>query len=211
MARQIIIMLTLISTLCSCGAPHTRMTGDISSNLDQELTAIGIVEAFRSLSDEGRYDEARQMLSPDARRWFETQEDDGMPWEIGSGGPWAKWDAHFASKKKILDRSVEHDQVIYTIEENNDYYRLLDRPAQKSQIVYILNNERRITGMIIRSLGVRDPGSTDDFLQWASSNRPSELNTLMPNGEVDPTSDHPERFRKLINEWRISKGREPIL
>lgn len=32
----------------------------------------------------------------------------------------------------------------------------------------------------------------------------------MPDGEIDPTADHPERFRTLLTEWRNAAGLPPI-
>jgi hypothetical protein len=32
----------------------------------------------------------------------------------------------------------------------------------------------------------------------------------MPEGEIDPSGDHPGRFRRLLNSWRRAAGLEPI-
>lgn len=163
--------------------------------------------AFRSRLREGDYDAARAMMAADSRRWWETREGAGGPWTVGPrSGPWADWDQHFRSRTELVGWREEPDAATAVVRETNDYFTLLERGWVTNEITYYFDAEGRISGLLIRAVGERPPGRTDEFLAWAREHDPGELDALMPDGEIDPSGDHPERFRRLLNRWRRSAG-----
>lgn len=166
---------------------------------------------FRSLTEAGDWDRARAMAVENPRRWWETRNGDGQPWVIApNSGPWSHWDEYFGSEKEILDWVEEKDSVTAVIREINDYYRLVERGPMTNEVTWFFDDAGKIEGMLIRGAGERPPGRTDEFVAWARSHHPEELDVLMPDGEIDPTADHPERFRKLLTEWRTAADLPPI-
>ena len=100
--------------------------------------------------------------------------------------------------------------AIALIQENNDFYRLLERPPVTNEAVYFFNSDGLIDGLLIRPAGERNLGLTEEFSAWAAKHDPEELNLLMPQGDIDPSGDHPERFRRLLDRWRECTGRPMI-
>lgn len=167
--------------------------------------------AFRSLLANEDYDAARAMMAPDPRRWWEAREGEGETWTIGqSGGPWADWDRHFRSRSELLEWREEPGAATAVVRETNEYFTLLERGWVTTEIRYTFNDAGRIEGLLIRAVGERPPGRTDEFLAWAREHDPGELEALMPGGEIDPAGDHAPRFRRLLNRWRRAMGLEPI-
>ncbi|MFW6201151.1 MAG: hypothetical protein ACOC8B_01115 [Gemmatimonadota bacterium] len=169
-------------------------------------------QEFRSLVEEQRYDAARALTSDDARRWFDDRDGPGQPWTVGPevGGPWAAWDEHFRSEGEVVEWREATRSATAVVRETNDYFRLLDRGWVTSEITYFFDDAGQIEGLLIRAVGDRPPGRTDEFLAWARVHAPDELATLMPDGEIDPSGDHPQRFRRLLNRWRADSGLAPI-
>jgi hypothetical protein len=168
-------------------------------------------QKFRTLVKSGEYDAARAMMSHDPRRWWGEREGDGSPWKLGpKHGPWAAWDDHFHSQTKLVEWREEPGAAIIVQKETNDYFQLLERGWVTNEIVYYFDDHGKIDGWLVRAVGERPPGRTEEFLAWARENDPEELAALMPDGEVDPTGDHPERFRRLLNRWRDAAGLERI-
>lgn len=163
---------------------------------------------FRALVEQGDYAAAKDIIASDARRWWGERRGVGQPWKIGlqSPGPWAAWDEHFRSRKEIVQWTEGDDHATVLIRETNDYYRLLDRGSVLNEVTYFFDGSGRIDGLLIRGVGERPPGKTEEFLEWARENDPQELSALMPEGEIDPSGDHPERFRRLLNRWREANG-----
>lgn len=170
------------------------------------------VQLFRALLDAGDVAGAEALASDDPRRWWEAREGEGDPWDIGpTAGPWAAWDDHFKKRTETLSWEPGADgSVTVVFRELNDYYRLLERPWMTSSATYFFDDRGVISGLLIRPLGERDPGRTDEFLEWAREHEPRELQALMPGGEVDPGADHPQRFRALLNRWRRDVGMRQI-
>ncbi len=162
---------------------------------------------FRALLRDGEYEAARAMTAPDPQRWWEAREGDGNPWRIApGGGPWAGWDAHFGSRTELVEWRPGVGSATAVVRETNDYFRLLERGWVTNEITYFFDDAGRIDGLLIRAVGERPPGRTEEFLTWARTNAPAEIETLMPGGEIDPSGDHPERFRRLLERWRRECG-----
>jgi len=65
------------------------------------------------------------------------------------------------------------------VRETNDYFRLLER----GWVTYFFDESGRIAGLLIRAVGDRPQGKTDEFLTWAREHDPEELALLMPGGK----------------------------
>lgn len=169
-------------------------------------------QEFRSLLERGEYAAARQMMAPDPRRWWEERVGEGVLWQIGpeSPGPWAAWDEHFRSESELVEWKEDEGSATAVVRETNDYFRLLERGWVTNEITYFFDARGRIEGLLIRAAGERPPGKTEEFLAWARAHDAEELAALMPGGEIDPSGDHPERFRDLLERWRQASGRDPI-
>jgi hypothetical protein len=179
---------------------------------DAKPDLVARAQEFRSLVDRGEFDAARALMTPDPHRWWEKREGPGRPWTIGKDaqGPWAGWDDHFRSKKDVLEWTRGELSATAIVRETNDYYRLLDRPPVTNENVYLFDASGRIDGLVIRGVGDRPLGRTEAFVAWAKAHAPDEIEALMPGGEIDPSGDHPERFRKLLVRWREAAGLPPV-
>lgn len=169
-------------------------------------------QRFRSLLTDEDYSAARAIVAPDARRWWGSREGEGQPWTIGPAGrgPWASWDEHFGSKGTEVEWAEGEGWASVTVSETNDYYRLLERGAQTNELTYYFDENGLIDGLVIGSAGERNMGLTEDFLAWAREHHPGEIAELMPDGEIDPAGDHPQRMRRRLNLWRGATDREPV-
>jgi hypothetical protein len=152
------------------------------------------------------------MMAPDPRRWWETREGTGDPWTVGPGpqGPWAGWDDEFKTQREVVEWTASDGSATVVMRETNDYFLLFERGWVTSEITYYFDDADLISGLLIRSRGERPPGRTAEFVEWARATHPEELDELMPDGEIDPTGDHPTRFRALLLEWREETGVGPI-
>jgi hypothetical protein len=202
--RRRLWCVTGIALLCACTSQRESTT--------EAAQRIDTARRFRSLLAAAQFDSAQTFLAPDARRWWGERQGDGSPWSVSAAnpGPWAAWDAHFRSRKEEVSWSTEGNAVVLVQRETNDYFQLLDRGWVSNEIRYFFDTTGRIDGLLIRAIGERPPGRTQEFLAWARQNDPAELDALMDGDEVDPSGDHPQRFRALINRWRRNVGLEPI-
>jgi len=193
--------------VAACGSsPDDRETPGAKLHL------VGEAQKFRDFVNSGNYPAARAMMASDARRWFEQRQGTGQPWQIepGQTGPWAGWDDYFKSQKVEVGWRSEDRTAILTVRETNDYFQLLDRGWTTNEIVYHFDLAGKVEGMVIRAVGDRPPGRTEDFKRWAREHEPDELDYLMPGGEVNPEGDRPIRFRGLLNRWRLATGLPPL-
>lgn len=191
----VFVLISLITVTASAG------------RADSPPTYVEKVQRFRLLLAEERWEEARRMLSPDPRRWFETREGAGRRWTIGPGsGPWSRWDEEFRSTSMVVEWREEEWSATVRVREINDYFRLLERGAQTNEVTYFFDPRGLLDGLLIRAVGERPAGRTEEFLRWAKQNEPQEIQELMPDGEIDPGGDHPQRFRALLERWRNAVG-----
>lgn len=200
------LVLCMILALGGC-----ERTGGAPAADAQPDSLVAHAQRFRTLITKGHYAAARAMMADDARRWFEAREGEGRPWRPGpESGPWSRWDEHFRSEGEIIEWRTEERSATAVVREINDYFRLLERGSMTNEITYFFDAEERIEGLLIAAAGERPPGRTEEFLAWAREHEPEELGALMPGGEIDPSGDHPRRFRALLNRWRVAAGLEPI-
>jgi hypothetical protein len=186
-----------------------------SGNADQRdrntPSLVTRAQQFRAHIETGDFERARAMMAPKARRWWGVRQGEGEPWTVGSeNGPWAAWDQRLRSQKEIVGWTEGPDSATVVVRETNDYFRLLERGWVTNEVTYYFDDANRIDGLLILGQGERPPGRTEEFLAWAKAHDPDELEALMPGGEIDPSGDHPQRFRRLLERWRMAAGLEPI-
>lgn len=219
MALAIVAVLALSSCAREADEPPRDEPEAVSAELDEASDSadarpsslVERVRRFRRLVRQEEYPAARAMMADDPRRWFAPREGEGRPWRLGPGtGPWSAWDEHFRSEGEVVSWREGDRSATAVVRETNDYYRLLERGSVTNEITYFFDEEGKIEGLLIGTTGERSPGRTEEFLAWAGQNDPEELEELMPGGEIDPSGDHPRRFRALLNRWRVATGREPI-
>lgn len=140
--------------------------------------------------------------APGARIWFETKEGPGEPVGAG-GGKWAHWDSYFHSRTHYTDWVVSDREISAIAHESNDFYRLLEWTPQPYLMTWWLDGEGRVTGKLVSSIPAPKPMSRmNEMKAWARKHHPEELAYLMPNDALDPTGDRPERWKRLLTEWR---------
>ncbi len=174
---------------------------------------VEVVQQFRAPLRSGDYDAARAMMTPDPRRWFNERSGEGGPWRVGPGakGPWARWDDYMGKQSEIIQWVEEERAAVCVYRETNDYFLLLDRGWVTNHTTYFFDERGRIEGILHAAApGPRPQGRTEEFLAWARANEPQELAALMPGGDVDPSGDHPRRFRAILERWRAAAGLGPI-
>ena len=165
------------------------------------------VQAYRAAHERGDLAAEQAFLAPDARMFYEKREGEGEPLTAGSSGRYAHWDEFFHSTATLADWKEEGNAVSATVHEGNDFYRLLDWTPKPYRMTWWVDADGRITAAMVQSLpGESTRGRMNDFQEWARTHHPDELAYLMPNGRIDPTEDRPERFRKLLLEWRTAAG-----
>jgi hypothetical protein len=178
---------------------------------DTNANVIQRVQEFNAARMRKDYDTARNYLSPDARVWYERREGAGEPWTV-KGGTWAHWDGYFNGKTEYSDWKADGLIVTATANETNDYYRLLDWHPWPMKFTWWFNESGKLSGFLVQA--VKGKGSTgsrlEEFKKWAASNNPEELRYLMPNGNIDPTGDRAERWRKILIEWRKAVRLPPV-
>ncbi len=194
-----LVALSCLAFAAACSAPANS-----SSRL------IAKVKEFRELRDAGRIDEAKRMLAPDPREWFQTREGPGDPWKL-EGGRWAHWDEFMHGRVDCEDWTTDAHSVTVLAWELNDFYRALERGRQPLHLTWFFDDDLRITGLFVSDVGLEhDRGRSAEFKAWAKANRAAELDYLEPGGAIDPTGDRPERYLALLNAWRASVGLAPI-
>lgn len=173
------------------------------------------VEAFREAREAGNFAIAASYLTEDPRAWFGSRDGDGHPLENGYGR-YKEWDDYFRSTGEVGPWTVENNTVWAIATEMNDYYRLIERSeASRYRITYFFDNRGLIEGYLITDPDPEHPSPAppsriDEIEAWARTNHPDEWEYLRPGGELDPTGDRAARTRRLLNQWRVEVGLEPI-
>jgi imidazolonepropionase-like amidohydrolase len=174
--------------------------------------ALGIakVQALLAARKAGDEAAARALMSPEPRIWFEQRSGAGEPWGLVS--KWSHWDAYFHSKTDYSGFREAGDAVTADGVEINDFYRLIERPPQKFRGTWWLDSSGRIAGFLFQPRGSTIPveDRLAQFEAWARKANPAELDYLMPGGRFDPTGDRPERFHRILLEWRKAANLPPV-
>lgn len=168
---------------------------------------IDRVQAYRDARARGDVAAEQQFLAPDARIWYEQRSGEGDPLRAGNIGRYQHWDELFRSRSSLRDWRVEGDAVSATVDETNDFYALLEWKPNPYRMTWWLDRDGRITGALVQSLpGSKGRGRLEEFREWAKVHHPEELESLMPGGKIDPTGDRPERWKKILIQWRAAAG-----
>jgi len=167
------------------------------------------VERFRAAVERKDFEHARTYFAPDARLWYENRSGAGAVWKVG-GGTWATWDAEFNSRSKPIApyrsmRTAFGPAVWTIVEEDNDFYRLIDRPPGYMMFTWYVAPSGKLSGFLLAGIGERTD-RLEEFEAWAREHEPAELEYLMPGGKIDPTGDRAARFRNSLNRWRSETG-----
>ncbi|MCI0329946.1 MAG: DUF5050 domain-containing protein [candidate division Zixibacteria bacterium] len=175
-----------------------------------EYKQLMVVREFAQARAGGDNIRALSYLADTCRIWFEKKEGPGRPWKMD--GPWAHWDEFFHSKQTYRDWKSEGNAVSAIIDETNDYYRLLDWEPAPVLLTWWLDGNDKIAGYLVKGLE-EGPAKNrmEEFKEWAQKNHPEELAYLLPEGKINPDGDRPERWRKILVEWRKAAGLKPVL
>lgn len=100
------LLATTRNALLLVAVPGALLAGcqpDQRTTIARERGAVERAQVFRSLVRHGRYEEAREMMAADPRRWFAPREGPGEPWRVEPGaGPWSAWDEQFRSEGEVV-------------------------------------------------------------------------------------------------------------
>jgi imidazolonepropionase-like amidohydrolase len=183
------------------------MKGGVVSRDALGIAKVKALLAARKAGDEAA---ARALTSSDPRIWFDRKSGAGEPW--GPVSKWSHWDAYFHSRTDYSGFREAGDAVTADGVEINDFYRLIERPAQKFRATWWIDPSGKISGFLFEPRGstVAAEDRLEQFKTWARQTNPAELEYLMPGGRFDPTGDRPERFHAILLEWRKAAGLPPI-
>jgi hypothetical protein len=201
--------LQLIVALAAIVVAAPALASDETAGRDHPL--VKIVKAYRAAKKSENPDSASVYLSEDSRIWFGKKEGPGKKRKLGHG-PWHEWDRFFNAKgKPVGSYEVNGREVSVVMEETNDYFRLLDRSGGRYRATYYFDEDDKIAGVLIAGTGEeRDMGRYDEFVAWATENRPGLLEQLMPDGELDPALEKAKLWKQVLTEWRSEAGLPPI-
>jgi len=161
------------------------------------------IEDFVALRQAGD-PKALTYLAAGARIWYETKSGAGEAY--GSAGRWDHWDQYFHSRARFSDWRVRDGAISAVVHETNDYYALLEWKPVPYRMTWWLDENGRIREVLLQKLPGQETNRLAELREWAAAAHPGELADLMPNGQIDPTGDRPERWRALLTEWRIAAG-----
>ena len=164
--------------------------------------AVTRIQNFRAAKERGDLALASTFIAPGARQWFETKEGEGDPYTL-KAGRWDHWDKYFHSHNTMTNWRSSGNAVTADVVETNDFMSMLDWHAQPYTMTWWLDDQGRITGVLIKSNPEKATSRLSDFKEWARAHHPEELAYLMPNDRLDPTGDRPERWRAILTEWRL--------
>jgi hypothetical protein len=157
---------------------------------------IRIVKNFRELRERRDFVRARPYVAPEARVWFEGKSGPGEPFLLG-GGRWDHWDQYFHSKSEFFDWRSKDNAVTVSVRETNDFMRLLDWQAPPYTMTFWLDEQKRISGVLIKS-GGKAKSRFPEFKAWADKTYPRVYLVI---------GHQPERWRALLEEWRYGTKR----
>jgi hypothetical protein len=164
---------------------------------------IAIVKEFLAAREKKDKEAYMKLVSLDMRVWYEEKKGDGNPWS--PEGAWSKWDEYFNAQKEYGVFKQDSNAVSVVVTETNDFYKLIERPASPILLTWWLNKENKIEGYLVKSMSddnIKD--KFNEFEAWAIKNDSTELKYLMPEGQINPKDDRPERWKNLLLKWRES-------
>lgn len=148
------------------------------------------VKAFREARD--RFDDAAasKYVAP------------GSP--LAKGGAWRHWDEYFHGHTTWSGWTA-HGRVVSAYgDEMNDFYRYLDWKVKPYKMTWWLDENYKVEKQEIEPDPEKATSRLEEFKAWAAKAHPDELEYLMPKGQIDPSADRPERWRKILEEWHAT-------
>lgn len=147
------------------------------------------------------------------RVWFEDQ--NGEPVLNIKGqtkkGKWSEWD-------KVMHSTSSYDSIWYDAKENavegffyeqNDFYRLIGKPATKTKRTYWFNGAHKISDVLIVWLPEENQLS-DVFLEpivaWAQEHDSTLLQEIYPEGKIAPSAENARKWKALIKRYRAAQA-----
>ncbi|MFN0150096.1 MAG: hypothetical protein ACKVU1_05190 [bacterium] len=197
------------ATTIGCASAAPELSRAPASSVTRAPRLVERVREFLALRAEGRVDSARTFLASDARIWYESRAGAGSPWTL-SGGAWHTWDTFFRGTRDYRGWRQTGREVSVVAVEQNDFYRLIDRPPSPVSLTWSFDEDAKLTGFLVKSMRKQSaPDRLDEFAAWARSNIPDELAYLMPDGEIAPDGDRPGRWKTALIAWRAAAGLPP--
>ena len=187
-----------------------RQTSNLCAVMLLILTAcasdrqIRRVQDFRAAKERGDMATAQTFVAPDARLWFETKTGEGEPYTV-TGGSWQHWDEYFRSRNTMTNWRREGNAVTADVVETNDFMQMLEYKPAPYTMTWWLDDQGRVTSVLIKSNPAKTVSRMSEFKEWARVHHPDELVYLMPNDRLDPKGDRPERWTKILEEWKRSQ------
>jgi len=96
------------------------------------------------------------------------------------------------------------------VSENNDWYRLVDRPPSRYDVTCDFDAAGKITGVLVHGIP-GEPKSSDrlpQFKEWARAHGPGLLERLMPEAKLDPALEKAKLWKTSLLGWRKAAGLE---
>jgi hypothetical protein len=174
---------------------------------------ITLARRYRAAVRDGDVERVLAMQAPDARVWFDEKTGHGRPLDARGKGPWADWDMFFRARSSQTDFVVEGNAVRFTNHESNDWFRLVERTSLPYHVFYFFDESDRITGKLIRGIAGQErvPDRLSEFQVWAESQHPGLVQSLMPDGNIDPDLEKARLWKKHLLEWRAETGLPNVL
>ena len=147
------------------------------------------------------------VLAEDSRVWYERREGPGEKRDPEGKDAYADWDEWFQATKEYSFAGESGDSVVFVLTENNNFYRLIDRPPSRVRLTYWFDERNRITGTLVRGMP-NDPTRGDrlpEFKRWLAANHPDELAYLLPEGRIVPDLERAKRWSALLMLWRRAR------
>ncbi len=127
-----------------------------------------------------------------------------------TAGKWAQWDSVMRSRSffDTLWYDMDESSVKGYFYEDNDFYRLIGRPPNKTLRTYWFNEQDKVTRLLIYWIPDENTPS-DSFLkpvaEWARQYHPSELDDLYAHQTIVPSTENAVRWKALLNKYRLFK------
>ncbi|NIV95051.1 hypothetical protein GWN42_20230 [candidate division KSB1 bacterium] len=114
------------------------------------------------------------------------------------------WDKGVNGVVSYENLEVAGDCIKGIFTERNEFFKLLDIQELKATITYKFDNSRLIVKQIYAPLP-NQPSFQENMqpaIDWASTNRPDELNEIYPDNQMQFNQEMAERWVALLKEWR---------
>ncbi len=127
-----------------------------------------------------------------------------------SSGPWKDWDS-------IMNSVTYYDTLWYNksehaiqgyFNENNDFYHLIGKPANKTLRTYWLNDQDKIDELLIYWIPEENKNTAHylkPIVEWAMTYDSLEIKDLYPEGRIIPSIENAKRWKVLLKQYHQLK------